>query len=323
MRMLFSIALIPLLFISSPALAHSFKVPKDVKELALTKISDDVYVAYGMYSMPDKDNMGLISNTGIVIADEGVMVFDSGGSKQVAEMLLAKIKQLTDKPVVAVFNSHVHGDHWLGNAEIRKAYPDVKIYAHERAIERLKAGEAEQWLDIFMQATDNGITGTELVLPDQALKGGETLTIAGNTYKTHHPEHAHTDNDLMLEYTDGRTLFAGDVVAYGTMVSSARPQDFSAKGQIEAVDYALGLPVDTFVPGHGPTGGKEIPEGTKRFLETLYASVETYYDEGLADFEMRDKVVEDMAEFSEWNGFDDIGRLISHIYQQIEAAAFE
>lgn len=323
MRILFSVVLIPLFFISSSTLAHSFKVPKDVTELALTKISDEVYVAYGMYSMPDKNNMGFISNTGIVITEEGVVVFDSGGSKQVAEMLVARIKQLTDKPVIALFNSHIHGDHWLGNAEIRKAYPGVKIYAHERAIERLKAGEADQWLDIFMQATDNGIAGTELVLPDNALKGGETLKIAGKTYKTHHPEHAHTDSDLMLEYPDGRTLFAGDVVAYGTMVSGARPEDFSAKGQIEAITYALELPVDTYVPGHGPTGGKEIPEATRRFLETLYKSVETYYDEGLADFEMRDQVVKDMTEFSEWNGFDQIGRLISHIYQQIEAAEFE
>jgi glyoxylase-like metal-dependent hydrolase (beta-lactamase superfamily II) len=323
MRIISRLVLLPLLIVSFSSAAHSFKVPKDITELKLTKVSDDVYVAYGVYSMPDKDNLGFISNTGIVLADEGVLVFDSGGSKQVGEMLVASIKQLTDKPVIAVFNSHVHGDHWMGNAEIRKAFPNAKIYAHERAIERLKAGEADQWLDIFMQATDNGIAGTELVLPDNALKGGETLTIAGNTYKTHHPEHAHTDSDLMLEYTDGKTLFAGDVVAYGTMVSGARPQDFSAKGQIEALAHALELPVDTYVPGHGPTGGREIPEATKRFLETLYESVSTYYDEGLADFEMRDKVVADMAEFSDWNGFDQIGRLISHIYQQVEAAEFQ
>ena len=67
MRILNSIALIPFLFFSASALAHSFKVPHELKELSLTKISDDVYVAYGMCSMPDKNNMGLISNSGIVI----------------------------------------------------------------------------------------------------------------------------------------------------------------------------------------------------------------------------------------------------------------
>ncbi len=323
MRIFLAIALSSIMLFSFSVQAHSFKVPKDIKELALTKISDDVYVAYGMFSMPDKNNRGFISNTGIVVTKEGVVVFDSGGSKQVGELLVEKIKGLTNKPVVAVFNSHVHGDHWLGNAAIRKAYPDVHIYAHERAIERLKSGEAEQWLDIFMRATDNAIDGTDLVLPDKSLKGGETIKIAGRTYKTHHTGHAHTDSDLMVEYTDGKTLFAGDVVIYGAMVSSARPQDFSAKGQIEALAYVLELPVDTYVPGHGPTGGREIPEATRRFLETLYDSVQTYYDEGLQDFEMRDKVVTDMSEFSDWSGFDQMGNLISHVYQQIESSEFE
>jgi hypothetical protein len=81
--------------------------------------------------------------------------------------------------------------------------------------------------------------------------------------------------------------------------------------------------VDIYVPGHGPTGDREIPEATLRFLEVLYESVQTYYDEGLADFEMRDKVVADLAEFSGWSGMDRIGRLISFVYQQVEAAEFE
>lgn len=303
--------------------AHSFRAPANIKALSLTEVSDGVYVAYGMFGMPDKNNQGLISNSAIVIAEEGVVVFDSGGSQRVGELLVEKIRGLTDKPVIALFNSHAHGDHWLGNAAIRKAYPEVRIYAHERSIERLNNGEAEEWLDIFMQATENTISGTELVLPDESLKGGETLELAGNTYKIHHPEHAHTDGDVMVEYTNGKILFAGDVVIYGSMVSSARPQDFSAKGQIEALNDVLAMPVETYVPGHGPVGGREIPEATRRFLEVLYASVQNYYDEGLEDFEMRDKVAEDMSEFSEWSGFDQIGRLISFVYQQIEAAEFD
>lgn len=323
MKLLSAFTLLAIISFSFSVQAHSFKVPKDIKELSLTRISDDVYVAYGMFSMPDKNNRGFISNTGIIITEEGVVVFDSGGSKQVGELLVEKIKSLTDKPVVAIFNSHAHGDHWLGNAAIRKAYPDARIYAHERAIERLKSGEAEQWLDIFMQATDNAIAGTELVLPVDSLKGGETIEIAGNSYRTHHTGHAHTDNDLMLEYTDGKILFAGDIVIHGAMVSNARPQDFSAKGQIEALSYVLELPVDTYIPGHGPAGGREIPQATRRFLSTLYDSVQTYFDEGLQDFEMRDKVIADMSEFSDWSGFDQLGLLISHVRQQIEAAEFE
>jgi glyoxylase-like metal-dependent hydrolase (beta-lactamase superfamily II) len=303
--------------------AHKVTMPEDIKDMSLKKVTDDVYVVHGIHSMPDKDNKGFISNSGIVVSDEGVVIIDTGGSLQIGEMLLNKITEVTNKPVIAVFNTHVHGDHWMGNAAIRKAYPDAKIYAHERAIERLQNGEAEQWLDIFMQSTDGAIEGTQIVLPDTALKGGESIEAAGNSFRIHHTGHAHTDNDIMIEYPERKTLFAGDIVIYGSTVSGARPQDFSATGQIEAVEYALELPVDIYVPGHGPTGGREIPEATKRFLEILYQSVQRHYDEGLADFEMRDQVAEELSEFSGWSGFDQIGRLISYVYQQVEAAEFE
>ncbi len=303
--------------------AHNVTIPKDISEMSLNKVADNVYVVHGTRSMPNKGNKGFISNSGFVVSDEGVVIIDTGGSLQIGEMLLQKIGEVTDKPVIAVFNTHIHGDHWMGNAAIRKAWPEARIYAHERAIERLQSGEAEQWLDIFMRSTDGAIEGTQIVLPDNALKGGESIEAAGNTFRIHHTGKAHTDSDIMIEYPERKTLFAGDIVVYGSTVSGARPQDFSATGQITAVEHALGLPVDIYVPGHGPTGGREIPEATKRFLEILYQSVQRYYDEGLADFEMRDQVVEELSEFSDWSGFDQIGRLISYVYQQVEAAEFE
>jgi len=323
MKLIFKITFLCLLVIPFAGHTHNVSIPKDIKELKLTKMTDSVYVIHGMRSMPDKNNKGFISNSGIVISKDGVVIVDTGGSMQVGEMLLEKIKEVTDKPVIAVFNTHLHGDHWLGNAAIRKAYPDVRIFAHEKAIEHLSSGDAQQWLDEFMRSTDNAIKGTTAVLPDNGLKGGETIDIAGNTYKVHHTGHAHTDSDIMIEYPDDKTLFAGDIVIYGSTVSGARPEDFSAKGQIKALELALSLPIELYVPGHGPTGNREIPEASKRFLEVLYTSVQRYYDEGLEDFEMNEKVTADLKEFSDWSGFDRIGRLISFVYQQVEAAEFE
>ena len=126
----------------------------------------------------------------------------------------------------------------------------------------------------------------------------------------------------MIQSPTDKILFAGDVLVYGAVVSGGRPEDFSAKGQLKAIDHALSLPIDIYIPGHGPTGGRDIPEATKRFLSTLYDSVKRYYDEGLQDFEMRDKVVADLAEFSTWSGMDGIGRMINFVYRQIEADEF-
>ena len=303
--------------------AHEVRLPASLNDLSVTKIEERIYVVHGLRALPDKNNKGFISNTGIVLTDAGVVIIDSGGSLQVARLIVAKVRELSDQPIIAVFNTHIHGDHWLGNAAIREAFPNVRIYAHERAIERLRNGEAERWLDIFMGMTDKAIAGTTLVLPDQGLKGGETLKIAGKPFKTHHTGHAHTDSDLMIEVPQNRLLFAGDIIEHGRAVSSDVPQDFDAKGQIEAIRYALKLPVDTFVPGHGVTGGREIPEAALRFLEVLYNSVKRNYDAGMQDDEMRDLVAKDLSEFSDWFGLDQIGRLISFVYQQVDEEDFQ
>lgn len=60
------------------------------------------------------------------------VVIDSGGSLHVGEWVLDKIARITGKPVAAVLNTHVHGDHWLGNRAVRIGIPNAVIDAHER-----------------------------------------------------------------------------------------------------------------------------------------------------------------------------------------------
>ena len=80
------------------------------------------------------------------------------------------------------------------------------------------------------------------------------------------------DSDIMVEAPAQRLLFTGDIVEHGRAVSSDVPQDFNAKGQIEAIRYALELPVDTFVPGHGVMGGREIPQAALDFSKSSTAA---------------------------------------------------
>ncbi len=311
-----------MLVTAGTAVAHNATLPDKLEQLELIRITENTYAVHGPLVLPARDNKGFISNTGVVITEHSVVVIDSGGSLQVGELIVNEIEEITSKPIVAVFNTHIHGDHWLGNVAIRRKYPDAKFYAHTRAIERLRNGAAEEWFDIFMRMTENAIADTELVLPDNGLNGGEKLHIDGLEFKTHHTGHAHTDSDIMVEFPKDRVIFTGDIIEHRRAVSVDVPQDFSARGQIDALRYVLKLPVDTYVPGHGITGGREIPEASLRFLEILYASVQRYYEEGLEDYEMRDKVVNDLADFSDWSAFDEIGKLISHVYLQVEAARF-
>jgi glyoxylase-like metal-dependent hydrolase (beta-lactamase superfamily II) len=303
--------------------ANEVKLPANLSEVSFSKVSERIYVLHGLQAMPDRHNAGMISNTGVVLTETGVVVVDSGGSHAIGRLIVEKIKDLTDKPIIAVFNSHIHGDHWLGNSAIREAFPNVRIYAHIRAIQRLQDGEAENWRGIIDRMIGDKESARHSVLPDTVLEGGEVINFGATVLKVHHTGHAHTDSDIMVEAPGQRLLFTGDIVEYGRLVSSDVPRDFDAKGQIEAIRYILALPVDIYVPGHGETGGKRIPQTALRFLETLYASVKRHYDEGLADYQMKERVIADLSEFSGWFNFDQIGKMISFVYQQVEAADFQ
>lgn len=305
------------------AQAHEIKLPQKFEDLSLVEVSPNIFVAHGIQALPDKENRAFMSNTGIVVTKAGVVIVDSGGSADVADAILSKVRELTPKPVIAVFNSHIHGDHWLGNTAIRTAYPNVRIIAHERAIQRLNEGEAESWVEIMTRMTGKSADATRAALPNEAVNGGEELTIGGVKFGIHHTGHAHTDSDVMIELPQSRLIFTGDIVEHGRAVSSDVPQDFDAKGQIAAIEYALKLPVDIFVPGHGPTGDNQIPEAALRFLQVLYDSVKRNYDAGLQAHEMKDKVAADMSEFSSWANFDQLGKLISYTYLQVEKADFK
>jgi glyoxylase-like metal-dependent hydrolase (beta-lactamase superfamily II) len=72
----------------------------------------------------------VMGTTTFVISEEGVVVFDGGGVPLMSERVLAKIRELTDRPVTHIVISHWHGDHNFGIGVIREAFPAVQIVAH-------------------------------------------------------------------------------------------------------------------------------------------------------------------------------------------------
>mgnify|MGYP001551492932 FL=1 len=104
--------------LSSPVWAN--KAPALDVEYKADKIADDVYVIHGPLETPNPMNQGFMNNPGFLVTDAGVVIVDPGGSVQTGEMVLNVLSGITDKPVVAVFASHIHGDHWLGNDAIKR-----------------------------------------------------------------------------------------------------------------------------------------------------------------------------------------------------------
>lgn len=295
------------------------KAPEIHGDFPLTQLTEHVYVIHGPNEMPNKANQAFMNNPGFVITHKGVVVVDPGSSLQVGEMLLKKIATVTKEPVIAVFNTHIHGDHWLGNDAVRRAFPKAVIYAHPKMLEKA-AVEGPNWVERMNQLSDGAAKGTKVVVPDLALDDDETLAVGGMHFHIYSSGPAHTDGDLMIEVVEEKVLFLGDNVV---AERAGRMDDGNFLGNIAACEVALKVPATHFVPGHGKSGGREIVIAYRDWLQALYGSVKKYQAKGLSDFDMKDKVVADLRAYQKWAMFDsEIGKLVSLAFLQIEQASF-
>jgi len=302
--------------------AHEVSGPISIQHFPLDKVTEHIYVVHGPDGLPNADNRGFINNPAAIITAHGVVVVDPGSSLEIGRELLKKIHALTTNPVIAVMNTHVHGDHWLGNIAIREAYPKVPIYAHKRMIELVNQGAGEDWIKIFTGMIKGAMKGTKVAAPTVGLQGGEDLTLDGLQFHFYHFGHSHTDHDLLIEVVADKAILCGDVVVIDHVPNSDVPYDSNFTGTIKAIKSVLELPLSVYIPGHGHSGGREVPESALQFLERLFDLVKQHYDQGVSDFEMRDQIVKDMQQYKDWVNFNDLGRIISLIYLEIERESF-
>jgi len=276
---------------------------------ATQKVAEHSWAIFGPLAPPNPENKGFMNNPLFVVTDNSVVVIDPGSSLQVGEALLEKIKEKTDKPITHVFNSHVHGDHWLGNQAIKNAYPDVKIYAHPEMIEEAKAGEAESWISLMKTLTKGATDGTEAVIASIALENEQEVKVDNITIKSYLSDIAHTKTDAMFVIVEDKVLITGDNNFNKRM---PRLDDGSFAGNISVLDDAMKLDIDVVIPGHGPSGGKEVLTSFRDFLSIIYETSKELMEDDVEAFEMKPIIVEKLEEYKDWESFDDsIGKLIS------------
>ncbi|MEJ1378619.1 MAG: MBL fold metallo-hydrolase [Candidatus Sedimenticola sp. (ex Thyasira tokunagai)] len=303
------------------ACSLSASAADQVRDMAPDRLTDSTWVIHGPLGYPSVENQGFMNNPAFIITDRGVVVIDPGSSLQAGRMVLKQIRAITDKPVTHVFNTHVHGDHWLGNHAVEVAFPNVKIYGHPDMITKAEEGEGERWIGSMERSTDGFTRGTRMVLPKNRINHSETVTVDNKTFRIYAPDHAHSGTDIMIEVVEDSVFFTGDNI---THTRFGRLDDATFKGNIEACLVAIDVSAKYYVPGHGKTGGREIPENYKLYLETLYREAGRHYEDGLSDYEMKPMIVKVLAPYSDWVNFhDEVGRHINRAILEYEQRSFE
>ena len=266
------------------------------EEMRPVKIADGIYVF---------ENTSGTSNATVVITDDGVVVFDF--NILTADQVLAGLRKLTDKKVRYLISSHSALDHASGGwyfREDKPIYIATKNQVHDLQMQEL-AGFNER-----KESKDprNAVyKGKELVKPDIGFDGNMTLYFGGLTFQLIAEGRGHSTGDLTVYIPQKRVFLMGDLLDTEVHPGQGESGDIfysNVKGWIEILDRIMArqLPVDTYVPGHGPVhigrGVKDLEE-QKRYFVVMRDEVAKLIAAGksLAQIEKEIKVPQEFAHY--------------------------
>ncbi len=308
------------LLLSLLLLPSALLLAEEIPDVAAEKIAAHTYVIHGPRETPTRQNHGFINNPGFVITARGVVVIDPGSSLYTGRMVLRQIRLLTDQPVTHILNTHIHGDHWLGNQAFTEVFPEVKLLAHPQMIAEAHAGAATTWVSTMNRLTEGATSGTRAVIPTQPIDDSGGFSVGGMHFRIFAPRRAHSGTDIMVQVVEDSVLFTGDNAFYERI---GRMDDGSFQGSIAACDVAIKLNMKVYVPGHGHSGDASRVKVFRRYLQTLYAEVARLYDQGLSDYEMKPRVVASLKDYHQWSGFEgEVGKHINLAMLEYEKAQF-
>lgn len=279
-------------------------------QLAPRRLAEDTYVLVGRTEDFSRANGGNIVNTAFIVTSLGVVVIDSGPSRLYGQQLRRAIAGITDKPVVRVFNTHHHPDHYLGN----QAFAELPIAALPATIAGQKL-EGGAFTENLYRMSGDWMKGTESSPAREVLAPGSTAI--GDHEFEFFALSGHTAGDLLI--LDRRTgvLFAGDLVFYNrspTTPHASIADWLVALAKIESIPFRLML------PGHGePVTDLRGVTQTRRYLQWLDATLAQAAERGEEMTEILGRALPADLEGIALTR-QEFARSVAHLYRQYEAS---
>src|SRR2546422_4503159 len=161
-----------------------------------------------------KDNLWVLKggggNTAVFVTANGVLVVDAKNPGW-GQPILDKIKELTNKPVTTLINTHTHGDHVSGNVEFPSTVDiivqdNTKTNMMKMIPNSTAADQAVPAQTIFQQ---NGGKG----LPKRTFKDKMTLFKGPDEVDLYYFGRGHTNGDAWVLFPALKVVHAGDIFA--------------------------------------------------------------------------------------------------------------
>jgi cyclase len=191
-----------------------------------TKLTDNFYTLEGQGGM-----------IGALVGPDGVFMVDSQFAP-LTEKIVAAIKQISDRPIKFLVNTHQHPDHTGGNENFAKL--GVTVISRDELRGRLAA-------------TSGRGAVPPAALPMLTYKGAITLHMNGEEVRLIPVPAAHTDGDTMIHFVKANVLMPGDFYRSVQYPNIDRANGGSLKGMIDGFNTIIEIanPTTKIVPGHG------------------------------------------------------------------------
>lgn len=287
---------------------------KKTYQLIPQAVADDVYVFVGKTEHFNFKNGGNIVNTGFILADDAVIVIDSGPSFQYAREMRAAIAKVTDKPIGTLLITHFHPDHFLGN----QAYQDVPILALEKTVKGIQQ-QGELFNDAMYRLVGHWMKDTEVLVP-QVMHFQPEVTLHGRKLRLMQMQ-GHSGSDLLIFDATSQVLFAGDAVFYQRTPTTPHAnidQWLRELTRLGEFDFKI------LVPGHGAVvDDKRAIHQTRDYLGWLQQSLVKAAQQGRSMAEALTADVSGAAFFSLAVFAEEYPRSVAHLYPAIEQKALK
>jgi len=294
-----------------------------VPDVTPIKISDHIYALYARGAWPTAENQGFFANIYLVDTSAGIVVLDTGTSVHIGRMAIRAIKQHFNKSVVAIFNSHYHGDHWLGNQAFKEAFPNAPIYAHPEAKTAIQNAIGDEWLHQMMNATSGAVKGTQVVAPTEGVEHNQLFEFGNVKLKVHSYGQAHSPVDIMIEIVNDKALYVGDIIMENRI---GNPSETSFKGYISTLnEIDQNLKGYLLMPGHGKPGKTALLKSYQEIMNGIYENAVNGVEQGLSISETKDLALKDpriKKHAQTTAGFKEFGKFVSVAYTQAELELF-
>jgi quinoprotein relay system zinc metallohydrolase 2 len=281
-----------------------------IEPLPVSEVAPGIYVYFGANELMTVENEGAIANVGFVVGDDAVAVIDTGGSVREGRRLRATVRQVTDKAIRYVINTHDHPDHVFGNA----AFEAPTVFVGHRNLTRALATHGPFYIDAFRPQMKSVLDDVKIVPPTLTVDDELKLDLGHRSLTLKAWRASHTDNDLTVLDDDSGTLFTGDLL----FMQHVPVLDGSIRGWLKTIDELPSLPASKVIPGHGrATEWPGALAGERTYLQRLASDCRELIKRGVPLAEAAQ--LAGISEKSHWELFEEYNaRNATAAYSELE-----